>query len=143
MHSRLIKSATLALTLLLSASLSMAADKKPDASAPTVGTAKASEAGAKAKTPKVPAKAAKVVPKKLVDINSASKEALMKLPGIGAADADKIIAGRPYLTKTKLVTNQIIPMSVYDGLRKLVVAKQNKATAAKLEEMQKQAEKKH
>lgn len=142
MHSRIIKSATLALILLLSASLSLAADKKPDASATTAETAKVSEAGAKAKKSAVHAKAAKVAPKNLVDINSANKEALMKLPGVGATEADKIIAGRPYLTKTHLVTNQIISRAVYEGLKKQVIAKQNQATEKKLEEMQKQAEKK-
>lgn len=142
MHSRIIKSALLALVLLLSASLSMAADKKPDASEPTAGTAKTSEVVVKAKKPAVRAKAAKVAPKNLVDINSASKEALMKLPGIDAAAADKIIAGRPYLSKTHLVTQNILARGVYENLKTQVIAKQNKASAAKLEEMQKQAEKK-
>lgn len=137
-----IQSLLIAAILLLSASLSMAADKKPDASEPATGTAKASAADVNVKKPAVPVKAAKLAPKNLVDINSASKEALMKLPGIDAAAADKIIAGRPYLSKTHLVTQNVIARGVYENLKTQVIARQNKASAAKLEEMQKQAEKK-
>lgn len=63
---------------------------------------------------------------KLVDINSASKAELKKLPGIGDADADKIIAGRPYLTKAHLVTRKIIPAGVYESIKKRIIAKQKK-----------------
>lgn len=142
MQSRIIKSVTLALTLWLSASLTMAADKAQEATTPTAGAAKAAEGSVKAKTPVKPSKGKKVVPKNLLDINSASKEALMKLPGIDAAAAEKIIAGRPYLTKTHLVSNGIIDRASYEGLKGQVIARQNKATAKKLEAMQKPAEKK-
>ena len=73
-----------------------------------------SEIGAKHKHP------AKL---KLVDINSAKKEELKKLPGISDADADKIIAGRPFGSKAWLVTKKIIPMETYQAISGLIICK--------------------
>lgn len=61
---------------------------------------------------------------KAVDINSASKEQLKTLPGITDAYADKIIAGRPYLSKAFLVTKNVLPQDLYLALRKRIVARQ-------------------
>lgn len=61
-------------------------------------------------------------PVKLVDINSAERKELMTLPGIGAAEAAKIIANRPYLTKTELVTKGVLPTGPFLSLRYQVVA---------------------
>jgi len=58
-----------------------------------------------------------------MDINSASKEELMKLPGVGDATADKIVAGRPYKTKRELLSKKIVGPATYSKIRMRVIAK--------------------
>ena len=71
-------------------------------------------------TKSVPAKAA------LLDLNSASKQELMALPGIGDALSQKIMDGRPYARKDQLVSKNIIPQATYDKIKDQVIAKQPK-----------------
>ena len=66
-----------------------------------------------------------------IDLNSASKEDLMTLPGVTEDVADKIIAGRPYKSKAELSKKQILTKAEYSKVRGHVIAKQEKSTEMK------------
>ncbi len=60
----------------------------------------------------------------LLDLNSATKEELIALDGIGEAYAMKIINGRPYKMKTELLSRRILTSKTYRKISKKIIAKQ-------------------
>lgn len=61
----------------------------------------------------------------LLDINTATKEQLQALKGVGPVRADAIINGRPYKGKDELVQKKILPQNVYDDVKAQIIARQH------------------
>jgi DNA uptake protein ComE-like DNA-binding protein len=59
----------------------------------------------------------------LIDLNSASRDDLMNLDGIGEVRADAIIRARPFKAKTELVERRLIPEALYDKIADKVMAR--------------------
>ena len=60
---------------------------------------------------------------KPLNVNTASREQLMSLSGVTGAEADGVIAGRPYDDPAQLVTSRILPKSKYDKIADRLTAK--------------------
>ena len=58
-----------------------------------------------------------------LDINTASPDQLMQLPGVGEAYSKRIIDGRPYTAKNQLVSRGILPKATYDDISPQIIAK--------------------
>ena len=118
MNNSTIKAALIAAAMLLAAAPCGAQDNKQGS--PGTGSAQTKKKDTKAAQPVKP-----------VDINGATKAELKKLPSIGDAEADKIIAGRPYVSKADLVTRKIIPEGFYVQIKRQIVALPKPEPAAK------------
>jgi DNA uptake protein ComE-like DNA-binding protein len=52
-----------------------------------------------------------------VDLNTASKEELAALPGVGPSYAQKIVDARPFVDKNQLLGKKILPGSTYERIK--------------------------
>jgi competence protein ComEA len=57
-----------------------------------------------------------------LDLNTATKDQLLSLPGVTAAEADRVIAGRPYSKPGDVVTRGVMPKPEYDKIADRVTA---------------------
>lgn len=120
--------ALLAFVTALSASVALAQQgtaTKPAEPAKTTEPAK-TEATTPAKTMSHHHHMAKAPAMTKVDVNTCTKDDLTKL-GLSDADADKVIAGRPYKSKAQLKTKGGLDAKEYGKVSAHVWAKQTKA----------------
>lgn len=59
-----------------------------------------------------------------IDLNTATRDQLVALPGIGTTYADAIIKNRPYKSKSELVSRKVIPSAAYKKIQSKVIAHQ-------------------
>ena len=116
MKAQTIKASLAIAALLLTTSLPMAAQDKPAAKSKPAPASPGMTRTAPVRTK------GKLKP---VDINSAPKEEISFMLGIDVALAAKIVAGRPYPTKARLLTNKIVSAEVYAAIKDKVIAKQS------------------
>ena len=61
-------------------------------------------------------------PEARVDINHASRDQLLKIPGMTPSWAGRIVRFRPYRTKQDLLDKGVLPSNVYDRIKDYVIA---------------------
>jgi competence protein ComEA len=91
-----------------------------------LATAQAGSSSAPAKTSK-----STMAASEKLDINTATKDQLQALTGIGDTYSQKIIDNRPYHTKRDLVTKKVIPQATYDKIKDQIIAHQATASGKK------------
>jgi len=70
--------------------------------------------------PKTSAKAPP--PEARIDLNHASVEELLKVPGMTPSWAGRIVRFRPYRTKQDLLDHGVLPSDVYDRIKDYIIA---------------------
>jgi len=63
-------------------------------------------------------------PEARIDINHASVDELLKVPGMTPSWAGRIVRFRPYRTKMDLVEYGVVTSQVYDRIKDYVIAHQ-------------------
>ena len=61
-------------------------------------------------------------PEARIDINHASVDELLKVPGMTSSWAGRIVRFRPYRTKQDLLDRGVLPSDVYDRIKDYVIA---------------------
>jgi competence protein ComEA len=61
-----------------------------------------------------------------VDINHASVEELIRVPGLTRSWAERIVRFRPYRTKLDLVQDGVMPFDVYSRIKDYIIAHHDK-----------------
>jgi len=91
-------------------------------------SASSSAAAPSAATPPQSAPKTKPIlpPESRVDINHASIDELIKVPGLTPAWAGRIVRFRPYRTKQDLLERGVVPSDVYDRIKDYVIAHRDK-----------------
>ena len=64
-------------------------------------------------------------PEARIDINHATVEELMKVPGMTRSWAGRIVRCRPYRTKVDLLDQGVVPVDVYKRIVDYVIAHRN------------------
>lgn len=65
-------------------------------------------------------------PEMRVDVNHASVEELLKVPGMTRSWAERIVRFRPYRTKQDLMDLGVMPGAVYERIKDYIIARRDK-----------------